>query len=172
MKKSTTVLFAVFTVVLLGLLLLVYYQGIGNTTGTATTDLTIEFHNVPESMISATYVNIGNTTVWAKVGETWMSTTSTNANGSTIWVFKNITSSSNCYDQLLVASRIVGFEVDVKDYAMGTMVTKLAAVENDEFDARGWQYYVNGIYGNKASNLYSISNGDSVRWDYLSNQAG
>jgi Domain of unknown function (DUF4430) len=163
MKKITTILFAVVIVVVLGLLLMVYFQT-GNTTATVTTKLTVNLYDAPSP------INQGNTTVWTKVGDSWTNTTYANGDGGTIWVFENITGNSNCYDQLVNASVIAGFGIEVDHQPLGLIVTSIADDGNLEHDGRAWQYFVNGVYANRASNIFAISNGDVVEWKYIPNQ--
>ncbi len=163
MKKSTTILFTVVTVVVLGLLLMVYLQG-GNTTATVTTKLTINLYDAPAP------INQGNTTTWVKVGDSWTHTTYANEDGGTIWVFENITGNSNCYDQLVNGSIIAGFNITSEQQPLGLIITSIADDGNLEHNGRAWQYFVNGVYANRACNVIAITDGDVVEWKYIPNQ--
>jgi hypothetical protein len=165
MKKTTTILFTVATVVILGLLLLVYYQGIGSTTETVTTDLTINFYGA-EGM-----AHEGNLTTWTYGGGKWTYTSVPSVDGNTTWVFKNITGKSNVYDQLVAASQTANFTIETQEYpGMGTIVLTINGVGNLDFEGRAWQFYVDNVYGSKASTVSSIKDGSLVRWEYLPNQ--
>jgi hypothetical protein len=141
----------------------VYAQG-GSTTDTVTTKLTINLYDAPAPL------HPGNTTTWAKVGGSWTSTSVANADNGTVWVFEDVTSKSNCYDQLMVASAIAGYNVTTETQPLGLIVTAIADDSNLEHDGRAWQYFVDGVYANRASNVFAISNGAVVEWKYIPNQ--
>lgn len=146
--------------------LLSFFQGGGGTDKTVTTNLSIEFFGAPDVTIHK-----GNITTWAMVNGEWaIITTEAQQDGNTTWTFQGIIGRSNCYDPLLEAARIAGTAVAAENQTMGTMVISIDGVSNMEFEARGWQYYVNGTYGNKACNLYALEEGDSVVWKYNTNQ--
>jgi len=139
----------------------------GSTGNTVTATIRLEFGSagVPAP------INQGNDTVWIQVGGTWTMTTTANSSGVTTWTFINLTSSSNCYDQLMAAAKIGGFSVVTDNQTLGTLVTGIANDTNLEHENRAWQYYVNGVYANMACNKYAITNGDVVAWRYITNQA-
>lgn len=116
-------------------------------------------------------INPGNDTVWTEVEGAWTSTTEVNATGTTSWLFRNITSDSNGYDQLLAAARIGGFPVVHEDQTLGLIITSIAGDSNLQYESRAWQYFVNGVYANKACNKYVLTDGDTVAWRYITNQA-
>jgi hypothetical protein len=164
MKKTTTALFAVGTVVVLGLLLLVYMQSLGTTTGTATTTLTIETKGATGT------INPGNTTTWTYSNGAWTSTTHVSAGGNTTYVFEGLTVKSNCYDQLITASNIAGFDVVSDNQTLGLIVTGIDGIANQGNTHDNWQYYVNGVYANKGCAVYALNDGDKVEWKFTSNQ--
>jgi hypothetical protein len=139
----------------------------GSTGDEVTTTVRLEFGSpgVPSP------INPGNDTVWTKVGNEWAVTSKPNSSGITTWTFRNLTSGSNCYDQLMAAAKIGGFHVVADNQTMGTIVTEIANDANLEHESRAWQYYVNGVYANKACNKFAILNGDVVIWKYITNQA-
>jgi len=168
MKKSTTIAVAAIIVIMMGALLFIYLQG-GDTDEVVTADLTIEMYDAPAS------IHPGNRTVWTNESGTWKYVTEAN-NGNTVWVFKNITSHSNCYDQLLVAANIAGFTVTTDNQTLGLLVTAIDDISNNDpkisDGQRAWQYLVDDVYANRASNVYSIDEGSSVEWRYTINQFG
>jgi hypothetical protein len=139
----------------------------GSTGTTVTTTVRLEFGS---SGVPAP-IGQGNDTVWTKVGDEWAMTSKANSSGITTWTFKNLTSSSNCYDQLMAAAKIGAFSVVAENQTMGTIVTAIAGDSNLEHENRAWQYYVDGVYANKACNKFAITNGDMVVWRYITNQA-
>ena len=50
------------------------------------------------------------------------------------------------------------------------LVTSINSVHNNATVSRFWQYYVNGVYGPVASNLYHLGNNSVVEWRYESSQ--
>jgi hypothetical protein len=145
-----------------------YYLSISGSAGdTVTTTVKLDFGS---SSVPAPF-NQGNDTEWTKVGETWTATTSPNATGVTTWTFRDLTSGSNCYEQLLAAASIGEFHIDSESQALGIIVTGMANNTNLQHENRAWQYYVDGVYANKACNYYAIQDGDTVIWRYITNQA-
>jgi len=120
---------------------------------------------------AAAPLNPGNLTTWEKVGNTWQITTETNA-GHSEWVFKNVTSGYKCYQQLMTVASIGEFGVITVNQTLGVFVTSIAGLANQEGGGPGWQYYVNGVYANRACNIIPVGNGDQVVWKYQSNQMG
>jgi hypothetical protein len=139
----------------------------GDTSEKVTTTMRFEFGSagVPAP------INPGNDTIWTEVDGVWTSTTEVNATGTTTWLFRNVTSDSNCYDQLLAAAGIGGFPVDHEDLTLGLIITGIAGDSNLQYESRAWQYYVNEVYANKACNKYALTDGDTVVWRYITNQA-
>lgn len=161
--------FLLVAVVAVGVIVLLYAFPSGEgTEETVTTDLTINFFGAPDVT-----VHKGGITTWRMVDGQWTSTTEPEQGGNTTWVFLGITGKSNCFDQLKEAVRIAGLPQEAvgnESMPLGTFVKSIDGVANEEFEARGWQYYVNGDYGNKACNLYALVDGDNVEWKYMTNQ--
>jgi hypothetical protein len=132
----------------------------GGSGGQVTATLTIDFVDADALF------NPGNMTTWEKVGGSWQATTESNANHS-VWVFKNVTSESNCYLQLLAASSIGGFKVVTDNQTLGILVTSIAGLTNQLSGGPGWQFYVNGAYANRACNLVGVESGDRIEWKYM-----
>jgi hypothetical protein len=127
--------------------------------GQVTTTMIIDFED------SDAPLNPGNRTTWEMVGGSWKATTESNANHS-VWVFKNVTSGSNCYLQLLAASSIGGFQVATDNQTLGMLVTSIAGLTNQLGGGPGWQFWVNGVYANRSCNQIGIEDGDTVEWRY------
>jgi hypothetical protein len=49
-------------------------------------------------------------------------------------------------------------------------VTSINGVQNNASRNLFWQYYVNGVYGSVASNLYHLSNNSVLEWRYEASQ--
>lgn len=156
MKKSTTILTAVVIVIVLGLLLVAYMQG--NASGPVSGDMTIELYDAPAS------IHRGNLTVWTNVGGEWTYTTTDNG-GNTTWVFKGLTNVTSSYDMLMAAQSIAGFDVEVDNYAIGRFVTAIDNIENMK-GGRGWQFWVDEAYPERACDKYPLSEGSEVIWRY------
>jgi len=125
-----------------------------------TTTLSIDFVDTPSPM------NPGNVTTWEMVDGEWQATTEANT-GHSIWVFKNISTGSNCYLQLVEAASIASFQVETQNQTLGLLVTSIAGLTNQLGGGPGWQFYVNGVYGNRACNVITIADGDNVEWKYM-----
>jgi len=50
------------------------------------------------------------------------------------------------------------------------LVTAINGVHNNASANRFWQYYINGVYGPVASNLYHLSNNTVLEWRYEASQ--
>jgi hypothetical protein len=163
MSTKAFVLALVVIIVLAGAGLAVYLST-GETGATVRTDLSIDFATAPAPLYQ------GNTTTWTESGGSWTHVSIASPDGHTVWVFENITGRSNCYDQLLGAVQIAGFEVRTENQTLGLLVTSIGGDDNLEYSGLAWQYYVNGVYGNRACNKSAIVDGDVVAWRYMSNQ--
>jgi hypothetical protein len=146
----------VIALVIVAVIVVFGFPNPGPTGITVTTTLSIDFSEWQAPAYS------GNLTTWTKVDGSWTITSVPN-DGHGVWVFKNITSKSNCYEQLLAASSLAQFSVHVQNQTLGTLVDAIAGVENQHPGA-GWQYYLNGVYANRACNLNAINNGDEILW--------
>ncbi|MCX6651939.1 MAG: DUF4430 domain-containing protein [Methanomassiliicoccales archaeon] len=162
LSSKDVVLVAVAAVVIL-VIALFGFPNTGSTGETVTTTISIQFFDAPAP------IHPGNLTTWALVGGEWHMTSASNG-GSTTWVFKNVTSKSSCYEQLLEAGRIAPFHIDSRNESLGIFVTAIAGEFNQEGGGPGWQYYVNGVYANRACSIITIDNGDQVAWKYQTNQ--
>jgi len=166
LKPVDLALIALAVVIVLVAAVLLLSSG-GSTGDTVTTTVRLEFGSagVPAP------INQGNDTVWTKVGNEWTRSSMANSSGTTTWTFRNLTSSSNCYEQLMAAAKIGGFPVGAENQTMGIIVTDIAGDYNLEHENRAWQYFVDGVYANKACNKFAITDGDVVVWRYITNQA-
>lgn len=156
----------VLAVVIILVIALFGFPNTGNTEVTVKSSLTIQFADAPAPM------NQGKNTTWTMAGGSWASSVVNNTSGETVWIFENVTSKSNCYDQLVSASRVGAFDVGSQNQSLGLIVISIAGDSNLEFEGRAWQYYVNGAYANRACNIVTVANGDNVVWKYQPNQMG
>ncbi len=165
LRPRDLILMAVAVVIVL-VIALFGFPNTGSTGVTVRGNLTIELADAPSP------INQGMNTTWTLVGGSWTNTTTVNSLGQTVWIFENVTSNSSCYDQLLSASRIAGFSIESQNQTLGLIVTSIGGASNLEFEGRAWQYYVNGVYANRACNIVTVANGDNVVWKYQPNQMG
>jgi hypothetical protein len=161
MKKLTgkdLVLIAIAAVIIV-VIAAFAFPDLGGSEEDVTTTLSIDFVN------TAAPLHPGNLTTWEKVDGEWRTTTVANSDHS-VWVFKNVTSESNCYQQLIEAAYIANFQVTTDNQTLGLLVTSIAGFTNQVGGGPGWQFYVNGVYGNHACNVIPIADGDNVEWKY------
>ena len=158
-KPKDLVLIAIVVVIVV-VIALFAFPDLGGSDEDVTTDLTINFVD------TAAPLNPGNITTWEMVGGEWQATTVANA-GHSIWVFKNVSSESNCYMQLMEAASIADFHVGTQNQTLGLLVISIADLTNQDGGGPGWQFWVNGVYGNRASNVIPIADGDDVEWKYM-----
>jgi hypothetical protein len=156
----------VVAVVIVLVIALFGFPNTGSTDITVKSSLRIEFANAPAPL------NQGENTTWTQVGGVWTPSVTSNLKGETIWTFVNVSSKSNCYDQLVSASRIAPFSVDSQNQSLGLIVVSVGGDSNLAYEGRAWQYYVNGVYANRACNIVTVANGDNVVWKYQPNQMG
>lgn len=83
------------------------------------------------------------------------------------------TTSNTAFLLLLEASQRLHFGLTWQNYTMpnGVFVMSINGTSNTP-TGPGWQYWVSTSYGNVASNLYPLSDGDSVTWRYVADQGG
>lgn len=156
----------VVAVVAVGAIVLLSFYPTGSATDkTVSTNLTINFFGAP-----GVTVHEGNITTWTMVDGEWRNTSVAQPDGNTTWVFQNITAASNCYDLLVAAVAIAGAPIHAEEQSLGTFVVSVDGVANMDYQSRGWQYTVNGVYGNNACNLHAIHSGDDVVWNYQVNK--
>jgi uncharacterized protein (UPF0333 family) len=148
----------IIAVVIVAVIVVFGFPSQGLTGNTVTATLTIDF------VESQAPVYAGNLTTWTNVDGSWTISTVPN-DGHSVWVFENMTSKSNCYDQLMAASAIGHFTMHVQNQTLGTFVDGIAGIQNQDPGA-GWQYYINGVYANRACNLNAISIDDEIIWIY------
>ncbi len=151
----------IIAVVIVAVIVVFGFPSQGATGDTVTATLTIDFAESQAPAYS------GNLTTWTMIDGSWTITSVPN-DGHSVWVFENMTSQSNCYEQLIAASSIGHFTMQVQNQTLGTFVDSIAGVQNQDPGA-GWQYYINGVYANRACNLNAISNGDEIIWIYQLN---
>jgi hypothetical protein len=148
----------IIAVVIVAVIVIFGFPSQGMTGNTVTATLTIDFAESQAPLYA------GNLTTWTNVDGSWAVSTVTNG-GHSVWIFENVTSKSNCYEQLMKASSLGHFAIHVQNQTLGTFVDSIAGVQNQDPGA-GWQYYINGVYANRACNLNAISNGDEIMWIY------
>jgi hypothetical protein len=165
LRPRDLILIAVAVVIVL-VIAVFGFPNTGSTEVTVTGNVTIELANAPSA------INQGMNTTWRLVGGSWTNSTTVNSLGQTVWIIENVTSKSSCYDQLVSASRIAGFDLESQNQTLGLIVTSIGGASNLEFEGRAWQYYVNGVYANRACNIVTVANGDHVVWKYQPNQMG
>ena len=165
MKKGTML---VIIIVVLVAVVLVSGMGLfpssnGGTKG-MTANMTIEFGDA-----SAVHFK-DNVTTWTNSSGIWTYETHASGNGTTIFVFKNVSFSSNVLDLLTESARIGGFTISKQTYVgMGSIVQTIDGVTNEN-PGRGWQYYVNGTYGQVAADKTQLSGGETVNWRFITLQ--
>jgi hypothetical protein len=156
--KAKDAVLIIIAVVIIAVIVVFGFPSQGLIGNTITATITIDFAEAQAPAYA------GNLTTWTKVDGSWAISTVPNGNHS-VWVFENITSKSNCYEQLMAASSLGHFTMHVQNQTLGTFVDSIAGVQNQDPGA-GWQYYINGVYANRACNLNAISNGDEIIWIY------
>lgn len=108
-----------------------------------------------------------NITTWTNTSGIWSYETQASGNGTTLFVFKNMTFSANVMDLLMACSKMGDFTIVRQQYVgMGSIVEKIDGV-NTERPGRGWQYYVNNVYGTVASDKCTLNDGDQVYWKFM-----
>ena len=162
MKRWTL---AAIVVVLLAAVVLVSGMGLfpSNNSGAKdkTATLTIDFADA-----SADHFR-NNVTTWTNSSGTWSYETHPSGNGTTLFVFKNMTFSANVMDLLMESSKAGNFAIVRQQYVgMGAIIEKIDGV-NTERPGRGWQYYVNNVYGTVACDKCNLNNGDQVYWKFM-----
>jgi hypothetical protein len=65
---------------------------------------------------------------------------------------------------------LVNSSVDYQYTGSLVLVTAINGVHNNASANLFWQYYVNGVFGPVASNLYHLGNNSMVEWRYQSSQ--
>ncbi|TFF91613.1 DUF4430 domain-containing protein [Candidatus Thorarchaeota archaeon] len=58
--------------------------------------------------------------------------------------------------------------LDINWYGSLAFVTSIAGTQNDA--TKAWQYWVNGIYASVACNIFEVSDGDTIVWNYTSSR--
>ena len=85
-------------------------------------------------------------------GGTLASTTLTFSKGATV------------YDALCGC----GVSVNARDSQFGIYVASIGGyAEKEHGDMSGWTYYVNGVFANKACSAWTLNDGDSISWAYV-----
>jgi hypothetical protein len=85
----------------------------------------------------------------------------------------NGTLNNTAFSILREASARLGFDLDYMRYTLppGVFVTSINGTPNGE-GGSFWQYWVDGVYGNRAADQYELHDGDSVRWAFVPPQEG
>lgn len=83
------------------------------------------------------------------------------------------TGSNTAFLLLLEASQRLHFPLTWQNYTTpdGVFVMSINGTVNTA-TGPGWQYWVGVKYGNEASNLFPLSDGDVVAWRYMLDQGG
>ncbi len=81
------------------------------------------------------------------------------------------TTNNTAFGLLLEASHALRFPLQWVNYSMpsGVFVTAINATPNGQ-GGMSWQYWVAGVYGDRAANLYPIQNSDVVTWRFTMDQ--
>ncbi len=81
------------------------------------------------------------------------------------------TTNNTAFGILLEASQRLHFSLDWLNYSMpsGVFVTSINGTVNGQ-GGMSWQYWVAGVYGDRAANLYPIQNNDVVTWRFTTDQ--
>lgn len=81
------------------------------------------------------------------------------------------TTNNTAFGILVEASHRLGFPVVSQPYSFPNGVFVIAI--NGSVNAPGglgWQYWVSGVYGDRASDLFALHQGDTVLWRYTTDQ--
>ena len=83
------------------------------------------------------------------------------------------TTNNTAFAILLEASHRLAFPVQWVNYTVpsGVFVTSINGTPNGQ-DGMSWQYWVGGVYGDRAASLYPLHDGDSVTWAFTTDQGG
>jgi len=115
-------------------------------------------------------VHDGNLSVWtftAGTNNTVDSFTSEDNDGRAVMVFRDISSEEGTVLGITeAASRIAGLGIETKSYAHGLFVEAIGGVDNDK-DGDNWLYWLEGLYGNLASDRTELDPGELVIWRYM-----
>lgn len=81
------------------------------------------------------------------------------------------TTNNTAFGILLEASQRLHFSVQWINYTVptGAFVTVINGTPNGQ-GGSSWQYWVSGVYGDRAANLYPLKDGDAVAWRFTSDQ--
>lgn len=83
------------------------------------------------------------------------------------------TANNTAYGILMEAADRLHFTVDSRLYSFprGVFVIAINGSANAP-GGLGWQYWVSGVYGDRAADLFPLHNGDTVVWRYTTDQEG
>ena len=83
------------------------------------------------------------------------------------------TTNNTVYGLLMEASQRLHFAVVSQPYTLpaGILVMSINGTANTP-SGPGWQYWVGTTYGDRAANLYPLSDGSNVTWRYVLGQGG
>jgi hypothetical protein len=164
MKRWTLV-----AIIVVALVAIVLVSGMGLFPGNSTgakriATMTIDFADASPDHFK------NNVTTWTNSSGVWSYETHASGNGTTRFVFVNVSFNSNVLDLLMESSRIGGFSIGKQAYlGMGTLVLSIDGVANEN-PGRGWQYYVNGAYGQVACDKTTLKGGEIVNWKFMTLQ--
>ncbi len=83
------------------------------------------------------------------------------------------TTNNTVYGLLIEASQRLRFAVDPPSTNGSFPNEVFVQAINGTTNGQGglwWQYWVDGVYGNTAANLYALHDGDAVAWRFTTNQ--
>jgi len=83
-------------------------------------------------------------------------------------VFEDVTTNeSTVFGLLMAVAEAEGFNVTYSTSSFGVFVESIYDVENNADDNdHWWQYTLNRVYGDRASNRKTIHDGDLIIWNY------
>lgn len=81
------------------------------------------------------------------------------------------TGNNTAFALLIEASRVLGFPVSSQEYSFpnGEFVIAINGSANVP-GGLGWQYWVSGVYGDRASDLFPLRSDDTVLWRYTTDR--
>ncbi len=81
------------------------------------------------------------------------------------------TANNTAFGILLEAAQRLHFSLQWVNYSVpsGVFVTAINGTPNGQ-GGMSWQYWVSGVYGDRAANLYGLQNGDAVAWRFTTDQ--
>ncbi len=83
------------------------------------------------------------------------------------------TTNNTAFGILLEAAQRLPFPLQWVNYTVpsGVFVTSINGTPNGQ-GGMSWQYWVGGVYGDRAANLYPLQDGNIVTWRFTTDQGG